>query len=427
MSQRRAVYAARFLRPPGWTKRLLLREKPRELTGPYENPVRRWVRLREKARQFSELPPPRKVPVPKPTKKKFLQAVEGVPRVSPAVLQLRLDFLLSEKAVEQQLAAPLRPGLSPYYVEFTCWERQMREIRRIYRAQYLQKLAEVTEIERAREEELHRKALEERQRRKQAHLQRVGEDMKRRAILKDRKRIEAKVNEAIEMARRSKLKRRKIYWFRRVENLSKIIATADNLNEALAPPVGSGTTAGFGGKDSKDEGPLTASGLFLSRNVSVPFLLRQLGGAKTFPKQKSHRIPHVENVFREVLEESYELLPEDAERFEPPAPEAPSHRQRAAQLYGGFTKEEKLKLLDQKIEMLRAKLSSEERVGIGDQITKRLLDELMAVKLAMREDELQAPQRAAARAARGEDPRGLPPRTTGGAGTGPSEGAGASS
>jgi len=48
----------------------LLREKPRELTGPYENPVRRWVRLREKARQFSELPPPRKVPVPKPAPKK---------------------------------------------------------------------------------------------------------------------------------------------------------------------------------------------------------------------------------------------------------------------------------------------------------------------------------------------------------------------
>ncbi|CAE8662670.1 unnamed protein product, partial [Polarella glacialis] len=195
MAQRRAVYAARFLRPPGWTKRLLLREKPRELTGPYENPVRRWVRLREKARQFSELPPPRRVPVPKPARRAMLQAVEGIPRVSPEALQRRLDFLLSQAAVQQQLAAPLRPGLSPYFVEYQSWARQMREVRRIYRAQYLQKLAEVTEIERVNEAELHQKAQEERRRRKQAHLQRIGEDMKRRAILRDRKRIESKVNE----------------------------------------------------------------------------------------------------------------------------------------------------------------------------------------------------------------------------------------
>ena len=46
--------------------------------------------------------------------------------------------------VEQQLSAPLLPGprMTPYFVEFMCWSRQLREIRRIYRAQYLQKLAE---------------------------------------------------------------------------------------------------------------------------------------------------------------------------------------------------------------------------------------------------------------------------------------------
>eukprot|EP00913_Durusdinium_trenchii_P010211 g9572.t1 len=125
-SQRRAVYAARFLRPPSWTKRLLLREKPRLLTGPYENPVRRWVRLREKARQFAELPPPRRIPVPKPSRRPFLQAVEGVPRVSPKALELRLEFLLSHVAVQQQLAAPLGPGprMIPYFVEFECWNRR---------------------------------------------------------------------------------------------------------------------------------------------------------------------------------------------------------------------------------------------------------------------------------------------------------------
>jgi len=153
----------------------------------------------------------------------------------------------------------LRPGCSPYYVELACWERQMREVRRIYRAQYLQKLAEVTEIERANEAELHQKTLEERRRRKNAHLQRIGEDMKRRAILKDRKRIESKVNEAIEMARRSKVKRSQIFWYRRMENLSKLIATADNLEEALRTT----SRSGFGtevGKKYKRSGYHTTDG-----------------------------------------------------------------------------------------------------------------------------------------------------------------------
>jgi len=408
MTSRRAVYAARFLRPPGWTKRLLLREKPRELTGPYENPVRRWVRLREKARLFCELPPPRRVPVPKPAKKKLLQAVEGVPRVSPDVLQRRLDFLLSPLAVEQQLAAPLRPGLGPFSVEFSCWERQMREIRRIYRAQYLQKLAEVTEIERAKEAELHRKVMEERRRRKEAHLRKIGEEMKRRAILKDRKRIEGKVNEAMVMARNSKLKRRMLYWFRRMENLSKLIATADNFEEALAPPTNATVAAASPAAGDKTSEPITASGVFLSRNVSVPFLLRQLGGAKSRPQQKSRRIPHVENVTREVQELSYDILPEDEPRFEPLPAEGPGHRERAAQLYSRFSQEEKLALLDQKIEMLQKKIRLQE-AGKADNITVQLLDQLQAVQLAAREGEAQAPFKAAARASRGVDPPGMPP------------------
>merc|ERR1712039_973363 len=140
--------------------------------------------------------------------------------------------------------------------------------RRIYRAQYLQKLAEVTEIERAREAELLQRTLEERRRRKQAHLQRVGEDMKRRAILKDRKRIEAKVNEAIEMARRSKQKRKHLFWFRRMENLSKLIISAENVDEALPAPIGTGDGTSSGGGASSS----SATGALLSRNVSVPFL-----------------------------------------------------------------------------------------------------------------------------------------------------------
>jgi len=412
MSHRRAVYASRFLRPPSWTKRLLLREKPRELTGPYENPVRRWVRLREKARQFSELPPPRKIPFAKPARKKLLQPVDGVPRVSPEALERRIAFLLSPLATEQQLAAPLRPGLSPYYVEFTAWERQLRDLRRCYRAQYLQKLAEVTEIERAQEEEMYRKELEERKQRKKAHLQRVGEEMKRRAILKDRQRIEGKVNEAMEMARRSKLKRQRIYWFRRMENMSKLIASSENWEQAIAeaPPEAFDTDTRGRNWDSVSSGggSVSSSGVLLSRNVSVPFLLRQLGGAKGYPLQRSRRIPHVFNVQREVLESSYDLLPEDAPRFDPPPPEAVDERRRAAQLYGVFTAEEKRQLLEQKISMLEKKLQIEEESGKVDQITIRLLDELKAARLIRYEEaEVQAAGKQAAEASRGADPKGM--------------------
>jgi len=378
-----------------------MREKPRELTGPFENPVRRWVRLREKARLFCEIPPPAKVPVPKPTRLKLLNAVEGVPRVRPDVLQRRLDFLLSPAAVEQQLAAPLRPGTLPERVERDCWERQMRELRRIYRAQYLQKLAEVTEIERQREAELRARELEERRRRKQAHLQRVGEDMKRRAILKDRKRIESKVSEAMEMARRSKVKRQRLFWFRRMDNLGKLIVNAEN----FASQYGTGVSDAPG--VAPDVKKPSESGALLSRNVSVPFLMRQLGGAKAFPQQRSRRLPIVDNVQREILESSYDILAEDEHRFEPEPIDAPTASQRAHQLYGGFTEDEKLALLEQKIEMLQKQLQLNDESGKRDNITARLLDELKAVQLSAREAEVAPKLKAAARGARGDDPPGM--------------------
>lgn len=417
MSQRRVVYAARFLRPPGWTKRLLLREKPRVLTGPFENPVRRWVRLREKARQFQELPPPRRVPVPKPTRRKALQAVEGVPRVSPEVLQRRLDFLLSSAAVKQQLSAPLRPGLSPYFVEYQCWARQMREIRRIYRAQYLQKLAEVTEVERAKEAELREAERQERRSRKEAHLQRIGEDMKRRAILRDRKRIESKVNEAIEMARRSKLKRQRLYWFRRMETLSKLVVSADNLDEAFPAPgeaAAASAASSTASSSSTAAASVPASGVLLSRNVSIPYLLRQLGGAKEDPPQKTRRIPGVDNVHREIVQMSYEHLAEDEERFDPALAHGAGPKQRAMQLYGNFSEDEKLALLDQKIAILERKQKLEEdKVGHADNVTTRLLDELTAVKAVVEERRQQEELKAKERGSRGEDPKGLPPYVPG--------------
>lgn len=395
MAHRRAIYAARFLRPPSWTKRIIMREKPRELTGPYENPVRRWVRLREKARLFAQLPPPRRAPVAKPTRRPQLKPVEGVPKVHPDVLLRRLEFLLSEDAVNQQLAAPLRPGISPKSTEREAWERQMLDLRRIYRAQYLQKLAEVTEAEREKEMEMYRLELEERKRRKQAHLQRVHEDMKRRAILKDRLRIEEKVNEAMIMARQSKIKRNRLFWLRRMESLSKLIVSADNLEEVF------GTT-------SAEVGSVSESGALLSRNVSIPFLLRQLGGAKNFPKQRSRRIPFAENVQREVLESSYDIMPEDEERFEPEPSTAVSPRERAKQLYSAFTEKEKEELLKQKVQMLEEKMQLEmQKDGKTDPITTRLRDELSAVLIASKDKEVHEEHMKTAAEARGKDPAGL--------------------
>lgn len=324
--------------------------------------------------------------------------------MNPEALQRRLDFLLSDAAVKQQLAAPLRPGLSPYFVEFQCWSRQLREIRRVYRAQYLQKLAEVTEVERAREAELYQKERQQRQERKQANMQRIGEDMKRRAILRDRKRIESKVNEAIEMARRSKLKRQRLFWFRRMETLSRLVVSSENLEEAFAAFPDSQASSSSGTTTS------SPSGVLLSRNVSIPYLLRQFGGSKADPQQKNRRIPGIDNVKREILQMSYDILGEDEERYEAEVPQEADWRSRAQQLYGDgiFNHEQKMALLDQKIAMLKGAQKFEEQKGRADLITTKLIDELEAVREAELEKSQQEELKAKQRSQRGEDPKGMP-------------------
>lgn len=282
----------------------------------------------------------------------------------------------------------------------------MRDLRKIYRAQYLQKLAEVTEAERRNEAEMLEREREERWRRKEVQLQRVGEEMKRRAILKDRKRIEAKVTEAMNMARRSKAKRRALFWFRRMENLSKIIVSADNFDSVFPPTDGQRSSQELIADGSSAGASTPNSGVLLSRNVSVPFLLRQLGGAKGFPQQKSRRIPLVDNLQREILESSYELMGEDEPRFDP-EPAGPSARDRADELYSGFTKTEQLALLDQKISMLQKKQELDQESGQVDNTTAKLLDILTAAKLAYHEEETAASLKAVARDSRGADPPGM--------------------
>eukprot|EP00916_Digyalum_oweni_P008030 GHVL01013454.1.p1 GENE.GHVL01013454.1~~GHVL01013454.1.p1 ORF type:complete len:230 (+),score=40.71 GHVL01013454.1:34-723(+) len=202
-SHRRQLYASRFMRPPGFFKRAKLREKPRLLTGAYENPVKKFVRIREKARQFTEIPPPRVVPKNKTAKNTKLQSISGVPKLAAVVIERRLEFLLSDLAVKQQLCEPLVAGSTPYGVERNAWERQMRDLRKIYRAQYLQKLHEVTEEEKLKQDALFKQTLAERKRLKEEKIERLTLDRKRRAILQERKRIELKISESINTYRNS--------------------------------------------------------------------------------------------------------------------------------------------------------------------------------------------------------------------------------
>jgi hypothetical protein len=371
MSQRRAVYAAKFLKPPGFFKRAILRDKPRVMTGPYENPVRKLVRLREKARQFEEIPLPRKIPIPRPppVRAPSLQPVEGVPSVRPEVLQARLDFLLSDRAVEQQLAAPLLPGQTPYTAELNVWERQMRDLRKIYRAQYMQKLSEVVAEERRRELALHEQERAERRQRRLEKLQKQSIEMKRSALLLDRKRIEAKVNETVEMTRRSKLKIRKLMFLKKIQDMKREVSDVDV----------------EGGKKGS---PTAKDNHVLDRNVSAPFLVRQLGGAVDLPKQKNRRIHRVDNAYREVLEQSYDLHPEHEDDFAVSATQGELTPQQRAQLYyTNFSPDEKLELIEQKIHMLQERQMAEEIRGSADPLTAQLMDLLAAAKAAHLEKE----------------------------------------
>jgi len=417
MSHRREAYAARFLRPPTFLKRVMMREKPRDLTGPFENPVRKFVRLREKSRAFCQLPPPRKVPVPKPPPRKLLGPVPNVPTVSEEVLRKRLNFLLSEDAVLQQNAEPMRKGSHhPYQVERRAWERQMRDIRKIYRAQYLQKLAEVTAIEREKQRQMYEVERAERERRKLEQQDKVAEERKRQAILKDRLRIEAKVTEAVEMARRSKIKRRRLFWVRTFEGLADYITKEkldieipsldlstsdgkeDKKEEKRDASSGARRRRGRGPKEAEapPTGPLPpelSGAKLFSRNVSIPFILRQVGGAKEFPAQKSRRIPFVDNVEREIREASYELLGEDEPQFlrrEDNLEKGMDPSERAKLEYSHFTLEEKKKMLEEKKRMLRELEESIKNVEISDGPTdpsvKQMVDLLHAQILGNEEE-----------------------------------------
>ncbi|GBE60495.1 hypothetical protein, conserved [Babesia ovata] len=271
---KRLTYSARFLRPPGFFKRAEMREKPRRKTGPFENPVKRLVRLKEQERVFSQVPLERKVPVAKSVTTQLLKGVEGVPQVSAEVLERRLEFLLSPKAVDQQLSAKLRPGLTPYLAELYMWERQMRDLRRIYRAQYLKTLASVTDSERYRQYQQYLCTSQENRNKAEMKRRAIYARVKERAVLKDTMRIEKRVSQAIQLERLSKRKIGNVYFLHKLQK----------------------------GFDRADTPELSTA-------------------------------PHE----REILKESFELMPEDSDRYEVHVEPSKSPSERAAVAYKFFT------------------------------------------------------------------------------------------
>jgi hypothetical protein len=127
-----------------------------------------------------------------------------------------------------------------------------------------------------------------------------------------------------------------------------------------------------------------------------------LGEAKGKVTQKSRkmRLASDTNVFREVLERSYDVLPEFdnfgdedegglfgtllGERI---SGGALSPEERADLYYVGFSPADKLELVEKKLAMLEKRLASEEARGSTDVVTQQLIDVLSAAKAAFLEKE----------------------------------------
>ncbi|GAW80544.1 hypothetical protein, conserved [Plasmodium gonderi] len=353
----RVLYASRFMRVFGKFKRAQLREKPQRKIGPFSNPVKRLVRLKEKEKLFCELGMPRVIPRAKvDVKEKILEAIKA-PKVSKEVLDRRLEFLLSNESVYQQLYNKMYNGITPYQCELYMWERQMRDLRKIYRAQYLHKLSEVTKEEREKQIKLMIQTREDKRKRREIIRNRILEDKKRKAILKDRLSLEKKVTQSILFKRQSNRKKSNIYWLAKLQRKSEYI-DADDFKKKMDQNIGTD------GNNVQAENNIHCHNIdedrLFNRNISTSALHKDLGYEVRDEKSDSSKIFMVDKVYRKLLEESFEFLEEDADQYEQTDiqenEENISHKDRAHIFYSSFTDDEKLKLLDDKIEILTKKI-----------------------------------------------------------------------
>ncbi|SPJ10535.1 conserved Plasmodium protein, unknown function [Plasmodium sp. DRC-Itaito] len=335
----RVIYASRFMRVFGKFKRAQIREKPQRKIGPFCNPVKRLARLKEKERLFCEIGLPRMIPRVKVRESEKLLEVIEAPKVKREVLERRLEFLLSNESVYQQLYNKMYNGITPYQCELYMWERQMRDLRKVYRAQYLHKLSEVTNEEREKQLKLLLQTKEDKRKRRQEIRDRILQDKKRRAILKDRLSLEKKVTQSILFKRQSNRKKKNIYWLIKLQQKSTYLNESDFKNKIE--------------DNNQENDPL------FNRNISLSSLYKNLGYQTKEDKNENTKVFKVDKVYRKLLEDSFEFLGEDEEQYEQNFieeninnPNHVSHKQRAHILYSSFTNEEKIKLLDDKIAIL---------------------------------------------------------------------------
>ncbi|ETW27076.1 hypothetical protein PFFCH_05482 [Plasmodium falciparum FCH/4] len=268
---------------------------------------------------------------------KLLEVIEA-PKVKKEVLERRLEFLLSNESVYQQLYNKMYNGITPYQCELYMWERQMRDLRKVYRAQYLHKLSEVTNEEREKQLKLLLQTKEDKRKRRQEIRERILQDKKRRAILKDRLCLEKKVTQSILFKRQSNRKKKNIYWLMKLQQKSTYLNELDFKNKIE--------------QTNQENDPL------FNRNISVSSLYKNLGYQTKEDKNENTKVFKVDKVYRKLLEDSFEFLEEDEEQYEQNFvenindPNHVSHKQRAHILYSSFTNEEKIKLLDDKIAIL---------------------------------------------------------------------------
>lgn len=319
----------------GKFKRAEMREKPHRKIGPFCNPIRRLVRLKEKEKIFCEIGSPRIIPRAKSFMKEKVLEVIKKPKVSKEVLDRRLEFLLSNESVYQQLYKKMYSGITPYQCELFMWERQMRDLRKIYRAQYIHKLSEVTEEERIKQLKLLQQTREDKKKRREEIRNRILEEKKRRAILKERLEMEKKLTQSVLFKRQSDRKKQNLYW------LNKLQKKSLNLSE------------------EKGDNQIENGGSMFNRNISVSDLYKNLGYEVKEEKHNNMKVFKVDKVYRELLEESFQFLEEDADSYEEEnlyEDQQITNRQRAHILYSSFSDDEKLKLLDDKIALLTKKI-----------------------------------------------------------------------
>eukprot|EP00923_Selenidium_pygospionis_P061092 GHVN01107287.1.p1 GENE.GHVN01107287.1~~GHVN01107287.1.p1 ORF type:complete len:338 (+),score=37.52 GHVN01107287.1:20-1033(+) len=277
----RAREAARFCIP---RKRQTLPYWGHLAADDYEDPLRRWVRLREKERQFNVIPPPRHIPDPPVTRRsRALERFDNpFANIDPACLEARVAFLVSETAKNQQRDAPMRMGQTPYEAENAMFQRQLRDARRIYRIQYITKLSQVIEEEREKQIEMFNTERQATAAKIQAARDRRGERLKRFAILKEKQRVEDATSEALRLSKRSSQKKHLLTALGDIEEGAQLLR-----------------------RSNEREG-----GMF-RRNILAYEIMKDLDKTDDEPKHHAYR-PPAERVYNKLVKMSFEKLPEDA-------------------------------------------------------------------------------------------------------------------